>query len=288
MFSQAANLVPRQNGAEDGNFVEEVNVVFVVSRSVLRIDDAMDDNGRLWLTLDEVEIDEETAEALPEATSGRFAQLTVSDTGCGMDDSTLARAFEPFFTTKDIGAGTGLGLATVYGIVSQHRGWVRVTSQPGERATFHIHLPLVDADIAEALRRWRSVPISRGRKRSFSPRTSRRFAVVRNGSLTRADYTVVAAKDGRAALEKWEAREGDFEVLVSDVLMPKMSGIELARKLTACKPDLRVLLISGYSGDEFDLKELDEVGAAFINKPVTQEILLSRVRELADKIPVGS
>ena len=106
--------------------------------------------------------------------------------------------------------------------------------------------------------------------------------------LTRADYTVVAAKDGRAALEKWEAREGDFEVLVSDVLMPKMSGIELARKLTACKPDLRVLLISGYSGDEFDLKELDEVGAAFINKPVTQEILLSRVRELADKIPVGS
>ena len=262
--------------------------MFVVSRSFLRIDDAMDDNGRLWLTLDEVEIDEETAEALPEATSGRFAQLTVSDTGCGMDDSTLARAFEPFFTTKDIGAGTGLGLATVYGIVSQHRGWVRVTSQPGERATFHIHLPLVDADIAEATEEVEISPNLKGTEKVLLAEDEPAVRRSAERVLTRADYTVVAAKDGRAALEKWEACEGDFEVLVSDVLMPKMSGIELARKLTACKPDLRVLLISGYSGDEFDLKELDEVGAAFINKPVTQEILLSRVRELADKIPVGS
>jgi len=244
--------------------------------------DAMGGSGTLTLEVDLEMIDAEQTEAFPDANPGGYVRLTVTDTGCGMDEPTQHRIFEPFFTTKDVGKGTGLGLATVYGIVRQHHGWISIRSEPGSGTSFFIHLPLAET-VKEAGEDSATADHLRGSEKILLVEDEPDVRRIAGRVLTRAGYQVVEAEDGVVALDRWKQHKGEFDILVSDVLMPNnLTGVDLARRLIAKKPELRIVLISGYSGDSIDLKEFDQFGAVFVNKPVTQDMLLSRVRVVLD------
>ncbi|MCC6528350.1 MAG: response regulator, partial [Polyangiaceae bacterium] len=261
--------------------------------------DAMPRGGTLTLETGNVELDERHPLRPPRARSGRFVRLAVGDTGCGMTPAVRERAFEPFFTTKDKGKGTGLGLSTVYGIVTQSGGSVDVQAEPGLGARFEIFLPRSDATAAatEAASEAASGAAS-GAATAADPtggsdraRGTETVLVVEDEEgvrraavriLRAAGYHVLAAANGGEAILLCERHRGAIQLLVTDVMMPLMSGPELARRLTAVVPALRVLFVSGYADDA-----LTEAGALapethFIPKPFSAEALAQKVREVLD------
>ena len=223
------------------------------------------------------------ARANPEAAPGRYVCLSVSDTGSGIPPEILPRIFEPFFTTKEAGKGTGLGLATVFGIVKQHRGWIKVDNRPGQGVAFHIYLAACAMTVAE--------PISIGIKPK--PRggaetilmVEDEVAVLKptRKVLERHGYKVLEAANGAEALKCWESNRGTISLLLTDLVMPgDMSGQELARQLRNQQPQLKIIYFSGYSpdiaGKDFELRS----GEAFIQKPFTTEHLLVTIRQHLD------
>jgi CheY-like chemotaxis protein len=242
--------------------------------------DAMPSGGRVRLSVRDVEVDEAAALHQSNLPPGLYVALAVSDTGTGMSEETTAHIFEPFFTTKDQGKGTGLGLSTVYGIVEQSRGHIQVQSQLGRGTTFTIHLPRVEEPLAsgpptDAARRLRT--------------TSRTVLVVDDEPevlelateiLRRVGYSVLEAADGAAALEVARRHEGRIHLLVTDMVMPGMSGRDLAERLRALRDALPVLYISGYVQDASARAALASEHSAFVAKPFTPELLTDRVREL--------
>jgi PAS domain S-box-containing protein len=212
---------------------------------------------------------------------GEFAVLTVSDTGTGMDEATRARVFEPFFTTKGVGKGTGLGLSTVYGIVQQSGGFVEVESEPGSGTTFRVLLPAVDADAEPE----RATPVRPADAASASEtvllaedETAVRVLVRR--VLDRAGYRVLEAESGPAALALLDAEPGPVHLLLTDVVMPGMSGPELAARITPRFPGMRVLYISGYTDEAIVQHGVLHPSVSFLEKPFTPEVLLRKVREV--------
>jgi two-component system cell cycle sensor histidine kinase/response regulator CckA len=212
--------------------------------------------------------------------AGAYAVLSVTDTGTGMDRQTRERAFEPFFTTKEVGRGTGLGLATVYGIVSQSGGRVTVHSAPGEGSGFDVHLPITTEKDTGETRALLPGAMAGGMVLLAEDEPQVRAATAQ--MLHLAGYQVLTARDGADALERARAFPGPIDVLVSDVVMRHMGGVELARQLLAERPALRVLFISGYpAGAEIDPLPPD-VGpcADFLHKPFTFEALTTRLARL--------
>jgi PAS domain S-box-containing protein len=242
--------------------------------------DAMPSGGCVRLSVRDVEVDEAAALHQSNLPPGLYVALAVSDTGTGMSEETTAHIFEPFFTTKDQGKGTGLGLSTVYGIVEQSRGHIQVQSELGRGTTFTIHLPRVEEPLAsgpptDAARRLRT--------------TSRTVLVVDDEPevlelateiLRRVGYSVLEAADGAAALEVARRHEGRIHLLVTDMVMPGMSGRDLAERLRALRDALPVLYISGYVQDASARAALASEHSAFVAKPFTPELLTDRVREL--------
>jgi PAS domain S-box-containing protein len=253
----------------------------VVMNLALNARDAMPDGGRLLLATTNAVLDREFAERHPGAGLGPQVVLTVRDTGAGMSAETQARIFEPFFTTKEPGKGTGLGLSTVYGIVKQHRGYVGVQSAPGEGTTFRIYLPRVDAEPA---------PVPVGAGRATSPGGSETILLVEDEAAVRSlmrkmlaqqGYAMLEAPDGPAALEVASRHAGPIHLLLTDVVMPRMRGRELAERLRGTRPDVRVLFVSGYTDDALGAPALPS-GAAFLTKPFAPDALLRQVRALLD------
>ena len=241
--------------------------------------DAMPGGGRIAVAIRDVEIGEATAASQASLPPGPYVTLTVSDAGTGMSAETAAHIFEPFFTTKDQGKGTGLGLSTVYGIVEQSRGHIEVESEVGRGTTFTIYLPRVEEPLVGA-------PVDTGRRL----RTTARTVLVVDDEpevlelaaeiLRRVGYTVLEATDGANALEVAGRREGEIHLLVTDMVMPGMSGRDLAERLRALRASLRVLYISGYVQDPSARAALASETSAFVAKPFTPELLTDRVREL--------
>ncbi|WP_437728655.1 ATP-binding protein [Sorangium sp. So ce861] len=249
----------------------------VVMNLALNARDAMQDGGRLSIEARAVRVGAAGGlhDAHPAIPPGRYARLVVSDTGSGMSDDVRTRAFEPFFTTKPRGKGAGLGLATVYGIVKQWRGFIELASQPGEGTRVEIYLPLSARPSASR----------RGRAPRAAPRrgdggtvlvTDDEDAVVALASriLAQHGYTTLTARGPREALRVCEAQRGRVDLLLTDVLMPEMSGGELAERLVKQRPDMRVLFMSGYTGDALAARP----DAAVLGKPFTAESLLRAVR----------
>jgi PAS domain S-box-containing protein len=242
--------------------------------------DAMPGGGRITVSIRDVDVDEATAVGQANLPPGAYVTLAVSDTGTGMSAETAAHIFEPFFTTKDQGKGTGLGLSTVYGIVEQSRGRIEVQSELGRGATFTIYLPraaepLAPGPPAEAVRRLRT--------------TARTVLVVDDEPevldlateiLRRVGYSVLEAPNGAAALEVAARHPGEIHLLVTDMVMPGMSGRDLAERMRALRASLRVLYISGYVQDASARAALASERSAFVAKPFTPELLIDRVREL--------
>jgi CheY-like chemotaxis protein len=210
-------------------------------------------------------------------------RLSIRDTGCGMGPEVLSHLFEPFFTTKEPGRGTGLGLSTVYGIVKQHRGYIDVQSEPGQGSTFSVYLPRVDAKPAAE----RATPRERlrpgGRETVLFVEDEVALRDLMHRVLTKGGYTVLAAGDGLEALALVEGHQGRIDLVVTDVVMPRMSGPELATRLRARDPAIRLLYVSGYTADQ--LRSQTDLGAdaTLLPKPFTSDGLLRKVREVLDR-----
>ena len=244
--------------------------------------DAMPRGGRLTIRTSVVALDGVVAEPGLPPLNGRYAVLTVSDTGEGMSEETRARIFEPFFTTKPVGKGTGLGLATVYGIVKQSGGHIWVESERGKGTSFNVALPVIDAEAAPESDDHRARPVARGSELLLlvedndSVRSLAREALLRNG------YRVIEARNGREALEVGAAHIQDLALLVTDVVMPVMGGRELAAQLTKWRPDLKIIFTSGYVDERATRGDTGDWGAMFLQKPFTSVTLGRAVRDVLD------
>jgi CheY-like chemotaxis protein len=240
----------------------------------------MPGGGVLRFATDEVELDAAAALRLG-ASPGEYVVLTVADSGCGMDAETKARLFEPFFTTKDLGRGTGLGLATVYGIVTQSDGAISVESEPGRGTTFRVYLPRTAASRPEeAVREEHS---ARGAETLLLVEDEEVVRRLLADMLRKQGYRVVVADGPDAALDL-HAAEGRVDLLVTDVVMPVMNGRELAARLRRRDPGLKVLYVSGYAADAA-LTDAAEDGCGFLQKPFSLDALAARVRALLDGGP---
>jgi PAS domain S-box-containing protein len=244
--------------------------------------DAMPDGGRLTLRTAASALDEENEIGLP---VGPYATLSVADTGTGMDAEVLAQVFEPFFTTKEKGKGTGLGLSTVYGIVRQSGGDIRVDSKPGQGTTFTIFLPQVEERSSE-------VRQPKAQERRASPGSETILLVedednIREPAteiLEAQGYQILAARDGAEALELAESHEGSIHLMITDVVMPKLSGSRLAAALQPQRPGMRVLYISGYPEDAIAHHGVLEPRHQFLQKPFPPGVLLHTVRDMLDGV----
>jgi two-component system cell cycle sensor histidine kinase/response regulator CckA len=245
--------------------------------------DAMPDGGTLTITTENVELNGHEASLYPSIEEGHFVRLSVEDTGVGMDGEVAARAFEPFYTTKAQGEGTGLGLAIVYGIVTGAGGAVALSSEPGRGTVVSAHFPATvarpTAAEGDGMTPARAVSASERVLVVEDDPSMRRMA---ERILRRAGYEVVTSPGGRDALRKLEAGEG-FDMLLTDVVMPEMSGTELAGRAAALYPELRILLMSGYV-DRPGVGPVED-GAELLEKPFRAEELLDRVRNVLESEP---
>ena len=274
------HLAPQPIGAHaDASMIEQA-----LMNLILNARDALPGGGAIHVATASVELDELAAAQTPAARPGHFVTLTVSDTGRGIAPEVLPHIFEPFFTTKEVGQGTGLGLATVFGIVQQHHGWITVYSEPGHGTTFRLYLPWCELPV--------TAPPPPPPTLAQTPGGTETILVVEDELavrnfitkvLKRLGYRVLEAPSGRAALEVWAAHRADIRLLVTDLVMPDgISGRELSEQLHAERPELPVIYISGYSADvagqDFPLAE----GENFLSKPFDLTALAALVRQRLD------
>jgi CheY-like chemotaxis protein len=262
-------------------YADPTQIERVMMNLIINARDAMPGGGRIEITAANVDLDATFAAAHPGVTEGRYVQITVTDTGVGMDDATCSRIFEPFFTTKEAGKGTGLGLSTVLGIVQQTGGQIWVESQPGRGSTFRICFPRIDGS-AEPERPPRSKPTSlRGSETILLVEDNDQLREALDAVLRRHGYQVIEAHDGGEAFLICENHRGQIDLVVSDVVMPRVKGTELAERLAAMRPGTPILLMSGHI-QESALRERN-LPSAFLQKPVLPQELLAAIRELLDK-----
>ncbi|TBR21671.1 response regulator [bacterium] len=244
--------------------------------------DAMPGGGQLTLETGNAELATEYAELHPEIAPGPHVMLAVSDTGHGMDRQTQARIFEPFFTTKEKGRGTGLGLATVHDIVKQNGGSIFVYSEPGKGTTFKIYFPRVEDPVEGSLRPATRAGSLRGTETVLVVDDDDAIRKLVHRVLADHGYTVLDAISSPEALRFCERHAGPVHLMVTDAIMPLMDGRELAKRASGLRPRMKVVYMSGYTGDAAIHHGLLEPGSAFIEKPFTPESILRKVRETLD------
>jgi len=258
----------------------------VLMNLVVNARDAMPEGGQLTIETHNAHLDATyPQQAIVER--GDYVLLVVSDTGRGMDGETQARIFEPFFSTKQPGQGTGLGLSMVYGVVKQSGGYIWVYSEPAKGATFKIYLPRV-TDCVDETATVVSVSSPRGKETILFAEDEESVREIVSGFLESKGYQVLTAADGVAARQIAESHKGEIDLLLTDVVMPKKGGHELAEDLRRTLPHLKVLFISGYTGDFVVRNAIVESGAAFVQKPFSMQSLAKKVREVIDGSSVAA
>ncbi len=248
--------------------------------------DAMTGGGRLTIGTTLLDLEAKPALPNPDFRPGRFIRLSVTDTGCGMDEKVLQRIFEPFFTTKEVGKGTGLGLATVYGIVKQHNGWVEVDSVVGRGSAFHVYLPASRREVCLTRASEQSPEIRGGQETILLVEDEvsvRRAAAL---CLRKLGYAVLEAADGMQALHVWERQLDKIDLLLTDMVMPEgMTGLELAESLKKDKDGLKVIISSGYSKEATNYRPGNGAHITYLAKPYPAATLAKTVRDCLDRRP---
>jgi len=249
--------------------------------------DAMPHGGQLTVETDNIVLDEAYAWEHPQVQPGAYVLLSVSDTGIGMDEEVKSHLFEPFFTTKETGKGTGLGLATVYGIIHQSGGHIHASSELGVGTTFRIYLPRVEEEAESIARKGELARLPRGTETILlleDEDVVRQLAV---RALRMRGYTVLEARRPSEAIFINERQTTAIALLVTDVVLPEMGGRDLAERLASSRPEMRVLYISGYMDDTIADHGALEPGVTLLEKPFTPADLLGKVREVLDA-PIGT
>ena len=245
--------------------------------------DAMPKGGRITIATEAVEIDRQQAQKNPDRRPGQFVCLAVGDTGCGMDEAALQHIFEPFFTTKEVGKGTGLGLATVYGIINQHRGWIEVESQVGQGTTFRIFLPALAKKATETVGSSPPRSVAKGHETILVVEDDQGVRLMLLQTLSTLGYRVLESDNGQEAMALWQNHAQEIDLLFTDMVMPEgMSGLELAERLRAEKPDLKIIISSGYSMDLTELRKTAQ-GMVYLAKPYRASVLAKTIRECLDR-----
>ena len=255
----------------------------VVMNLCVNARDAMPKGGRLTIGTDAVVIDDQYVRAHPEARAGQYVRLTVTDTGCGMNETTLLHAFEPFFTTKEIGKGTGLGLATAFGIVQLHRGWIEVSSAVDSGSSFRVYLPASTVEVSEPAAPQAGAGLPGGPETILVVEDDESVRRMVARVLKGRGYRVLEAANGVEALRLWKGRRAPIDLLFTDMVMPEgVSGLELCERLRAERPELKVIISSGYSDHLAAGGLAGREDIAYLPKPCAPDTLATTVRACLD------
>jgi CheY-like chemotaxis protein len=274
------DLAPSVHPVEaDAGQLEQVIVNLAVNAR-----DAMPAGGRLVISTRNVAADELGEAFELDGTPGDHVMLSVADSGEGMDEATLRQIFEPFFTTKEEGKGTGLGLATAFGIIKQSGGDIRVESERGKGTTFAIYLPRAAASVSRIEPRAPAPPTPAGSETILLVEDDELVRILEREVLAMSGYTVLEASCPSIAIELSRNHPDVIHLMLTDLVMPEMNGDELARLLSSERPDMRVIFASGYAADVIQQRGMLEPGAAFLPKPLTPATLGGKVREVLDGV----
>lgn len=263
--------------------VDPIQIEQVIINLVLNARDAMPQGGKLTIETSNLDLEADHHSKLSQIPAGKYVLLTLTDTGCGMNEETQSRIFEPFYTTKEMGKGTGLGLATVYGIVKQSGGFIWVYSEEGRGTTFKVYLPRVAAPLTEERLSGRHVEISKGTETILVVEDAEPLRALTKEFLAASGYTVLEAANGDEAIRIAESHFGTIDLLLTDVVMPRMGGKPLVEQMAQLRPHTRVLYMSGYPNDGIAQAGILANGVVLLEKPFTREILSKRVRQVLDE-----
>lgn len=259
---------------------DAVQIDQILFNLVTNARDAMPKGGKLIIETSTVIVDDEFMMYHGLDRPGKYHVLCVSDTGCGMDETARKKIFDPFFTTKEVGKGTGLGLATVYGIVMQHGGHITVYSEPGKGTTFRVYFPAIQAETREE----QVLPpdIRPGSETVLVAEDNEEVRALMKNMLTKHGYNVIEAVDGQDAIDIFRIHGGGIKLMIMDAVMPRKNGRESYEEIHAIDPGVKVIFISGYTRDIVLDKGIEEGDFHFIPKPIYPSALLNKVREVLD------
>ncbi|MCI5106942.1 MAG: ATP-binding protein [Pseudomonadales bacterium] len=279
------NIILQHSGPEHSLQIvaDPTQIEQVILNLCINARDAIHENGSISIELSQVSLDEQFCQQQDEIEAGKYAKLSIIDTGCGMDTATREKIFEPFYTTKEAGKGTGLGLSSVLGIVQQHNGFVTVSSEPGQGSRFDVYLPLDDSAVmrSKAARPRNCQP---GSGTILLTEDNEMVRTVTRELLKQGGYEVIEAGSSEQAIKQFEKHQGEICLVILDVIMPHMQGPRLSARLRELRPELPVLFITGQAKEGLDLDNLPEAHSGFIQKPFQQSELLAAVESLLQAI----
>jgi PAS domain S-box-containing protein len=262
--------------------VDPAQIDQILANLAVNARDAIDNNGRITIETENVVLDAAYCADHLECIEGKYVMLALSDNGCGMDKNVLSHIFEPFFTTKEIGKGTGLGLATVYGIVKQNHGFINIYSEPGKGTSFKVYIPRYAGQDALDHVQSKAVPIKSGSETILLVEDEPAVLNLARIMLERQGYTVIAATSPGEAIRLSEEHSGDIHLLLVDVVMPEMTGRDLSERLMSLRPGLRRLFMSGYTANVIAHQGVLDEGMLFLQKPFSARALANKVRDALD------
>ena len=262
----------------DAGLIEQVLINLAANAK-----DAMQEGGQLTIGTEVEEMNDDYVAAYGYGKPGRYALITVADTGHGINAEIQKKIFEPFFTTKGIGEGTGLGLAITYGIVKQHGGFINVYSEPGQGTVFKMYLPLTEEAASPEMKTDAAFPVKGGNETILVTEDDASIRTLLRVVLESFGYCVVTAVDGEDALEKFMEKRDEIQLVILDMIMPKKNGKEVSEAIRKVRPQTKILFMSGYTMDIIKTNELTEAGVDFIHKPFPPRELLIKVREVLDR-----
>jgi PAS domain S-box-containing protein len=271
--------------ADDSKYVnaDPIQIEQVLMNLAVNAADAMPEGGKLTVATENTVLDEEYFRAYPEAKPGEYVLLKVTDTGQGMDKETLERIFEPFYTTKEVGKGTGLGLAMAYGIVKTHKGFILCHSEYGRGTTFEIYLPATAQQKEMVGPKELEFPLKSGTETILVVDDEESIRELGVDLLGEAGYTVVTASDGERALEVYRQNKEQIDLVILDLMMPRMGGRKCLQELLEIDPEARVLIASGYSPEGLTKEALEVSAGGFVKKPYDMRQMLQKIRDVLDE-----